>query len=56
MSQQYQPPKADKSRLTMDELRILEEQVLPEARRWVRSVPSLADHGQRTLDHWSETP
>jgi len=52
---QYQPPKADKAKLNMDERFILEEKVLSEARRWVREVPSLADHGKATLAYWRES-
>lgn len=46
--------RGDKLKLSHDELRILEDQILPTARRWVRQFPSLADQGQATLDYWGE--
>lgn len=45
--------KGDKSALTYDELRLLEDKVLPTARKWL-TVPSLADHGRSTLAYWGE--
>lgn len=44
----------DKSALTHDELRLLEDKVLPTARKWLM-VPSLADHGRSTLAYWGES-
>lgn len=44
----------DRARLSPDQRRILEEEVLPTARRWLQ-VPGLAEHGRQTLSYWGET-
>lgn len=44
----------DRSRLSHDELILLEEKVLQTARRWVRTYPGIADHGRQTLAFWGE--
>lgn len=44
----------DRSRLTLEQDRILHEQVLPAARRWL-SIPTLADHAKQTLAYWGES-
>lgn len=41
----------DRSRLTRDQEFILEEKVLPTARRWLR-IPTLPAHGKKTLAYW----
>lgn len=46
--------RGDKSKLTFDELDLLENQVLPTARRWLHS-PELADQGRQTLTYWGES-
>ncbi|MEO9633085.1 MAG: hypothetical protein ABJG14_21915 [Sulfitobacter sp.] len=53
----YEPPRAfgDRSSLTFDQLDLLENKVLPTARRWLR-IPSLADHAKQTLAYWGEVP
>ncbi len=41
--------------LTLDEDHVLDRQVLPTAKRWLRDFPvgsSLFQHGRRTLEHW----
>lgn len=43
----------DKSKLSYDELRILEDKILPTARKWL-AIPDLADHGKQTLEYWGE--
>ena len=43
----------DKSKLSGTELGILEDKVIPTARRWLR-IPGLAEHGRKTLDYWGE--
>lgn len=48
------PPRGDRSSLTFDELELLENEILPTARRWVREIPGLADHGKQTLAYWGE--
>lgn len=40
--------------LSADQLRILEEKVLPTARAWLQK-PSLAVHGRQILEYWGET-
>lgn len=44
----------DRTRLSAEERRALEEQLLPQARRWL-TVPGLADHGRRFLAFWGES-
>ncbi len=44
----------DRTTLTPDERNILENQVLPTARRWL-SMPGLDVHAMQTLDYWGET-
>ena len=43
----------DRSRLSADELELLENKILPTARRWL-SIPGLAGHGKQTLALWGE--
>lgn len=40
--------------LTHDQLILLEDKILPTARRWVREIPGLAEHGKQTLAYWGE--
>jgi hypothetical protein len=40
--------------LTGAELNILETQVLPTARRWLREYPGLAEQAVKTLTYWGE--
>lgn len=49
-----QPVQGQRNSLSRDELFTLEDVVLPTARRWVRDIPGLADHGKKTLDYWGE--
>jgi hypothetical protein len=43
----------DRSSLTHDELELLEGNILPTARRWLK-IPALRDHARQTLAHWGE--
>jgi hypothetical protein len=45
---------ADRGALSHDERELLEAQVLPKAREWVRGFPALAYHGAKTLAYWGE--
>ncbi len=44
----------DKMALSFDQRDILENQILPAARRWLSENPELAEHGRKTLAHWGE--
>lgn len=46
--------RGDRRSLTNAELSILDEKVIPNARRWLREYPFLADHAVTTLVHWGE--
>lgn len=46
--------RGDRSKLTFDQRSLLETEVIPTARRWL-DVPSLREHGEKTLDFWGET-
>jgi hypothetical protein len=53
--QSFQPHvRGDRYALSSDERRILEEQVLPTAHRWL-SMPGLDAHAVQTLAYWGET-
>jgi len=41
-------------KLSHDELQLLEQKVLPTARRWVLEIPGLREHGEKTLAYWGE--
>ena len=47
-------PRGDRSTLSFDELELLENKILPTARRWL-GIPGLADKARSTLDYWGET-
>jgi len=49
------PGRGDRSKLSHDELVSLENTILPTARRWL-GIPGLAEHGEKTLTYWNETP
>ena len=49
----FQPERGDRSRLSMDDRYILENQIIPTAIRWL-DKPGLREHGLRTLAHWGE--
>jgi hypothetical protein len=53
-TKQQDPSRGDKSKLSHDELVLLEKKILPTARRWL-SMPGLDAHGMQTLDYWGET-
>lgn len=46
--------KSTRSDLSADELFLLEDKILPTAKRWVTQVPGLAEQGQKILDYWGE--
>lgn len=46
----------DKLKLSHDQLFKLENEILQTARRWVREIPGLANHGRQTLAYWGEEP
>lgn len=46
--------RGDRGSLTGAELQILDERVLPTARRWIREYPALAHHAAQTLAYWGE--
>lgn len=46
--------RGDRRSLTAAELTILDEKVLPTARRWLLEYPQLAHHAISTLSHWRE--
>ena len=46
--------KGDRNKLAAAERAILYEQVLPNARRWLRMLPSLRHHAIQTLEYWTE--
>lgn len=43
----------DRTKLSFDDLQLLEEKILPTARRWL-GIPGLAEHGRQTLAYWGE--
>lgn len=45
--------RGDKMALSRDELTLLEDKILPTARRWL-TIPGLAEHGRQTLAYWGE--
>jgi hypothetical protein len=46
--------RGNRGNLSADQLRILEEKVLPTARAWLQK-PGLAAQGKQTLEYWGET-
>lgn len=46
--------RGDRRSLTNAELSILDEKVIPTARRWLREYPQLAHHAVQTLNYWNE--
>lgn len=50
----FQPVQGNRNALTFDQREILESEVLPTARKWVREYPSLRSHGRQTLAYWGE--
>lgn len=43
----------DRSKLSFDRLELLENEILPMAREWLK-IPSLAGHARKTLEYWGE--
>lgn len=46
------PAQGNRASLSMDEMDLLENTILPTARRWVRDYPALAEHAKQTLAYW----
>ena len=44
----------DRRTLTGEELRVLDEKIIPTAHRWLREYPHLAEHAIKTLTFWQE--
>lgn len=44
----------DRTKLSYDERLILENTIIPAARKWAKSNGGLAEHGRRTLAFWGE--
>lgn len=55
MSYESRPPMGNREGLTFDQRDLLENQILPTARRWLR-IPGLADHAKQALAYWGEQP
>lgn len=51
VGQGAQTDRGDRTKLTPDELDLLEDNILPTARRWLQ-IPGLAEAGQKTLAYW----
>ena len=49
-----QPAQGDPSILSFTDREILETQILPTARKWLR-IPGLKDHGKATLAYWGQS-
>lgn len=47
------PYRGDRKTLRADETDLLENKILPTARRWLR-IPGLEDHDRQTLMYWGE--
>ena len=43
----------DRSKLSRDQLFLLNDKILPTARKWL-GIPGLKEHGEKTLAHWGE--
>ena len=57
MKDGFTPKQGDRSKLSSNELHVLDLQVLPTARQWVENYPvgsSLHGHGMTTLAYWGE--
>ena len=51
---QHPQGEGDRSKLTMDQQNILDNEVLPTARRWLAERPTLARQAIKTLTFWGE--
>jgi hypothetical protein len=51
---EFQPKQGDRAELSGHELQILDEKVIPTARKWLRVYPNLAHHAAQTLAYWGE--
>ena len=54
--QRPQNPQAegDRTKLSLDEQRLLDDEILPTARRWLEEKPGLARHAMKVLAFWGE--
>lgn len=50
----FQSARGDRASLSLDEQFLLENKILPTARRWCVEKPGLRDHGAQTLTYWGE--
>lgn len=51
----FQPQGGNHETLTFDQRELLENTVLPTARKWLK-MPGLQKHGESTLAYWGELP
>lgn len=51
---QFQPAKGNRQSLSFDERDILENKILPTARRWAAEMPALRSSAEGTLNYWGE--
>lgn len=49
----FQRKNGDRNSLSFDQRDLLENQVLPTAREWLK-IPELRAHGAQTLEFWGE--
>lgn len=53
-SQRANAGRGNRNDLSGEELRVLDMEILPGARRWVNEIPGLAEQGARLLAHWGQ--
>ncbi|WP_156025866.1 hypothetical protein [Sulfitobacter sp. 20_GPM-1509m] len=53
MDGQFTPPQGNRQSLTYDQRDLLENTVLPTARRWLK-IPGLESQAKTTLAYWGE--
>ena len=53
-SAQMPDAKGDRSKLSFDKLELLENEILPRARKWLVKYPGLKEQAQKTLAYWGE--
>jgi len=54
MINQIQQHRKKREDLTYDETKLLDEKILPMARKWVMDNDGLEHHGKQTLEYWNE--
>ena len=45
---------SDRDGLSAAQKAVLDEKIIPTARRWLRTHPALSQHAISTLEHWGE--